>query len=146
MIDPQTGVVYLTEDANAPHGLLYRALPARPLGGYGSLRAGASLEALVASDGGSFVVDLSEYSEIGTTLTTSWVAIPDPLAQEASTRVQVSKATHARKLEGLWYGDGLVFIVSSFPRIDDGSTQEHDGQVWRLDPSPTPWSWSCGSA
>ena len=134
VIDPDTGIVYLSEDANAPHGLLYRALPARPLGGHGSLRAGASLEALVASDGGSFVVDLSEYSEIGTTLTTAWTAIPDPLAQEASTRVQVSKVTRSRKLEGLWWGDGAVYVVSSFARSDDGSTQEHDGQVWRLDP------------
>ena len=95
---------------------------------------GASLEALVASDGGSFVADLSEYSEIGTTLTTAWTAIPDPLATEASTRVQVTKVTRSRKLEGLWFGDGAVFVVSSFARFDDGSTQEHDGQVWRLDP------------
>ena len=135
MIDPETGIVYLSEDATAPNGLLYRALPSRPLGGYGSLRAGASLEALVASDGGSFVPDLSEYSEVGTTLTTAWTAIPDPLATEASTRVQVTKVTRSRKLEGLWFGDGAVFVVSSFARIDDGSTQEHDGQVWRLDPA-----------
>ena len=134
MIDPETGIVYLSEDATAPNGLLYRALPSRPLGGYGSLRAGASLEALVASDGGSFVVDLSEYSEPGTVLTTAWTAIPDPLATEASTRVQVTKVTRSRKLEGLWFGDGAVFVVSSFARLDDGSTQEHDGQVWRLDP------------
>ena len=135
VIDPETGIVYLSEDATAPNGLLYRALPSRPLGGYGSLRAGASLEALVASDGGSFVPDLSEYSEVGTTLTTAWTAIPDPLATEASTRVQVTKVTRSRKLEGLWFGDGAVFVVSSFARIDDGSTQEHDGQVWRLDPA-----------
>jgi uncharacterized protein len=133
-IDPDTGIVYLSEDATAPNGLLYRALPARPLGGHGSLRAGASLEALVASDGGSFVVDLSEYDEIGTTLSTSWTTIPDPLAQEASTRVQVTKVTRSRKLEGLWFGDGALFVVSSFARLDDGSTEEHDGQVWRLDP------------
>ena len=133
-IDPDTGIVYLSEDATAPNGLLYRALPARPLGGHGSLRLGASLEALVATDGGSFVIDLSEYDEIGTTLSTSWTTIPDPLAQEASTRAQVTKVTRSRKLEGLWFGDGALFVVSSFARIDDGSTEEHDGQVWRLDP------------
>ena len=48
--------------------------------------------------------------------------------------MQVTKVTRSRKLEGLWFGDGAVFVVSSFARIDDGSTQEHDGQVWRLDP------------
>lgn len=65
-IDPATGIVYLSEDADTPHGLLYRATPATPLGGYGSLRDGAVLEALVANDGGSFVADLSAYSEVDT--------------------------------------------------------------------------------
>ena len=67
VIDPNTGVVYLTEDASGPNGLLYRATPTTPLGGYGSLRDGALLEALVAYDSnGGFVADLSEFSEPGT--------------------------------------------------------------------------------
>jgi uncharacterized protein len=133
-IDPATGVVYLTEDASAPNGLLYRATPTTPLGGYGSLRDGAVLEALVAMDGDSFVADLSEYSEIGATLTTEWAAIPDPLAAEDSTRVQLNKVTRARKLEGLWWGDDAAYVVCSYARHDDGSVGEHDGQVWRLEP------------
>ncbi len=44
-VDPATGVVYLTEDNGGPNGLLYRATPATPLGGSGSLRDGAVLEA-----------------------------------------------------------------------------------------------------
>ena len=133
---PDTGIVYLTEDASAPNGLLYRATPTTPLGGYGSLRDGAMLEALVAYDSdGGFVADLSEVSEIGTVLTTEWAAIPDPLATEDSTRVQLNKVTRSRKLEGMWWGDDAAYVVASYARNDDGSVGEHDGQVWRLDPA-----------
>ena len=133
-IDPEPASSYLSEDATAPNGLLYRALPSRPLGGHGSLRAGASLEALVASDGGSFVVDLSEYDEIGTVLSTAWTTIPDPLGDgsvDTRTGHQGDAVAQARRVV---VRRGAVFVVSSFARIDDGSTEEHDGQVWRLDP------------
>jgi uncharacterized protein len=135
-IDPASGIVYLTEDASAPDGLLYRATPTTPLGGYGSLRDGAVLEALVAYDeSGGFVADLSEVSEAGTVLTTEWAAIPDPLAAEDSTRVQLNKVTRSRKLEGMWWSDDAAYVVASYARNDDGSVGEHDGQVWRLDPA-----------
>ena len=42
--------------------------------------------------------------------------------------------TRARKLEGQWWGDGGVYVVSSYARSDDGSLHEHDGQVWFFDP------------
>jgi uncharacterized protein len=133
-IDPATGVVYLTEDADGPNGLLYRATPTTALGGYGSLRDGAVLEALVAMDGTYFVADLSEYGEIGTTLTTEWEALPDPLAAEVPTRSQLNRVTRSRKLEGMWWSDDAAYVVVSYARHDDGSVNEHDGQVWRLDP------------
>ncbi len=133
-IDPTTGAVYLTEDAEEPNGLLYRATPTTPLGGYGSLRDGAVLEALVASLNGAFVADLSEITEVGTKIDTAWTGIPDPVAEESSTRVQLDKVTRSRKLEGTWWGDDAAYIVSSYARKDDGSVNEHDGQVWRLDP------------
>ncbi|WP_116995981.1 alkaline phosphatase PhoX [Desertimonas flava] len=135
VIDPTTGIVYLSEDASEPNGLLYRALPSRPLGGWASLRAGASLEALVAKDGGTLVGDLSVYSDVGTVLSVGWVPVPDPLAVETYTRTQLDEVTRARKLEGMWFGDGAVHVVSSFARLGDGSAQEHDGQIWRLDPA-----------
>lgn len=133
-VDPTTGILYLTEDASGPNGLLYRATPTNTTGAYGSLREGATLEALVASDGGSFVADLSEYSEIGTKLTTGWSVVIDPLAIEDSTRVQLNKVTRSRKLEGAWWGNDAAYIACSYARNDDGSVGEHDGQVWRLDP------------
>jgi secreted PhoX family phosphatase len=134
-IDPGTGVVYLTEDASGPNGLLYRATPTTPLAGYGSLRDGAVLEALVALDGDYFVADLSEYSEPGTILDTDWVAIPDPLAAEVPTRSQLNRVTRSRKFEGAWWGNDAAYIVASYARHDDGSVNEHDGQVWRIDPA-----------
>lgn len=135
-IDPATGVVYLTEDASEPNGLLYRATPTDTSGKYGSLRAGATLEALAATDdAGGFVPDLSAYSEIGTVLQLGWVAIPDPLAADQSTRTQVEEVTRSRKLEGTWWGNDAAYVVASYARLDDGSVGEHDGQVWKLDPA-----------
>jgi secreted PhoX family phosphatase len=134
-VDPTTGMLYLTEDASGPNGLLYRARPTNATGAYGSLREGATLEALVASLDGGFIADLSEITEIGTALTTEWAAIPDPLAVEDSTRVQLNKVTRSRKLEGTWWGNDAVYIACSYARHDDGSVGEHDGQVWKLDPA-----------
>ena len=134
-IDPATGIVYLTEDASAPNGLLYRATPTTPLGGYGSLRDGALLEALVALDGDSFVADLSEHSEIGTMLSTEWAAIPDPLAAEASTASSSTRSPgHAS-----WRACGGVTTLPMWcartPATTTAPSAEHDGQVWRLDPA-----------
>ncbi len=134
-VDPRTGVVYETEDAfQRPFGLFYRFLPNRPLGGYGSLRAGGTLEAMRVPD----VADLSLVREPGTTFTgIEWVRVPDPLAATEPTRLQdygPRGITHAQKLEGAWWGDGAVYFVSSYARVAEGSGAEHDGQVWRYDP------------
>lgn len=133
-IDPETGVVYLTEDASEPNGLLYRATPSTPLGGHGSLRDGATLEALAATKDGVPVPDLSIFSDRGDSIDLAWVEIPDPLAATESTRAQVADVTRSRKLEGIWWGEGSAYVVASYARTDDGSAAEHDGQVWKLDP------------
>jgi secreted PhoX family phosphatase len=135
VIDPRTGIVYLTEDASGPNGLLYRCLPERPLRGHGSLRAGGSLEAMRCTDGGTFVPDLSAYSEPGTVLRVGWVGVPDPLAVTASTRTQLPEVTRSRKFEGAWWGTTSGYIACSYARAADGSVGQHDGQVWRLDPA-----------
>jgi len=134
-IDPATGVVYLSEDASGPNGLLYRATPTTPLGGFGSLRDGAVLEAMVASGEQGFIADLSEITEPGTVLDLTWTAIPDPLAEEDPTRSQLNKVTRSRKFEGMWFGGGYAFVACSYARNDDGSVNEHDGQVWKIDPA-----------
>ncbi|MBA3289510.1 MAG: DUF839 domain-containing protein [Acidimicrobiia bacterium] len=133
-IDPYRQVVYLTEDAREPNGLVYRMLPHRPLRTYGSLRAGGVLQAMRCTDGGTFVPDLSAYSVPGSRLQVGWVDVPDPLAAGVPTRVQLPEVTRSRKLEGLWWGRRSAYIVASYARNTDGSVGEHDGQVWRLRP------------
>ncbi len=138
-VDPVTGYLYLTEDASGPLGLFYRFRPNSPLGGYGSLRDGGTLEAMwvpgLASD------DLSSVVEPGTVFgDVQWVPVPDPLATTVSTRKQFRYAanptgqriTRSRKLEGCWFGSDEVYFVASYARAE--SAGRHEGQVWRYDP------------
>lgn len=143
-IDPTSGHVYLTEDASGPHGLVYRFVPNRPLGGYGSLREGGVLTAMRCSKAGVPVPDLCDFTDVGTELDVAWAEVPDPSALvQGSTRKQFTygttvgaggDVTRSRKFEGAWWGRGKVFIVCSYARVSDGSTTEHDGQVWSFDP------------
>ena len=138
-VDPDTFVIYQTEDATAPNGLFYRWTPpdaSLPLG-KGSLRAlpddAGTLEAMRASHAGVFVPDLSVATEPGTTYDVSWVDVPERDAVVQPLRTQVV-ATRSRKLEGCWWGDDGAYVVASFARRTDGSAAQHDGQVWFLDP------------
>ncbi|MFD2091521.1 alkaline phosphatase PhoX [Blastococcus deserti] len=143
VVDPAEDVLYLTEDADEPHGCLYRwTAPAdvRPLG-RGSLRRLAddagTLEALRAStDDGRHVPDLSEATDVGTTYRADWVPVPDRDAEQLSVRRQFrnDQITRGRKLEGMWWADDGAYVVSSYARTRDGSVHPHDGQVWYLDP------------
>jgi len=143
VVDPDTGVIYETEDAGNPNGLLYRWTPpasALPLE-KGSLRAltddAGTLEALRATTpGGTFVPDLSVATEPGTTYDATWVSVPDRDATSTSVRKQTfaQPITRSRKLEGMWWGDGGAYFVASFARTSDGSAAQHDGQVWFIDP------------
>ena len=143
VVDPDSGRIYLTEDAGNPNGLLYRWTPpqeALPLG-KGVLRALAdtagTLEALrVSTLTGGHVPDLSVASTPGTTYRIDWIAVPDRDAKTVPTRKQFTNAqvTRSRKLEGMWWGDGGAYFVCSFARLTDGSAAQHDGQIWFLDP------------
>jgi uncharacterized protein len=127
-IDPDSGTVYLTEDATDPNGLVYRCEPRDPTPRYGSLRAGGVLSAMVCTDAGEVVPDLSVYREPGTELAVGWVAVPDPLAARVPTRRQFAHpgsrtavpATRSRKLEGMWWSAGRASIVCSYARRGDG--------------------------
>ncbi|MEV4415459.1 alkaline phosphatase PhoX [Catellatospora sp. NPDC049609] len=145
-VDPQTGRIYLTEDARTPNGLFLRWLPPRGhRGGRGALRrlalgkggdTAGRLQALRATRDGVPVGDLSEATTPGTTYVATWVDVPDRLAVGTSVRRQFSgdEVTRAHKLEGQWWGDGGAYFVSSYARLDDGALAEHDGQVWFHDP------------
>ncbi|PKV85069.1 alkaline phosphatase PhoX [Streptomyces sp. TLI_146] len=140
VVDPRRGHLYLTEDASGPNGLLYRWTP--PHGfkhGRGRLRTLADdagvLQATRCFDaGGRFVDDLSRATRIGTVYGVDWVDVPDRDARTTSVRKQFSgqDVTRARKLEGMWWGDGGAYIVSSYARAE--SPVQHDGQVWFYDP------------
>lgn len=135
-IDPNTGIVYETEDAFvAPLGSFYRFLPNRPRGGWGSLRAGGELQALHVPG----LTDLSVVQEPGASFGgVSWVKVPDPLATSESVRAQdfAKPITGGYKLEGAWWGvqDRCVYFASSFARTELGPAMNHDGQVWKYDP------------
>lgn len=140
VVDPRRGHLYLTEDASGPNGLLYRWTP--PHGfkhGRGRLRTLADdagvLQATRCFDaGGRFVDDLSRATKIGTVYGVDWVDVPDRDARTTSVRKQFADQdiTRARKLEGMWWGDGGTYIVSSYARAE--SPVPHDGQVWFYDP------------
>ncbi|MFJ3338310.1 alkaline phosphatase PhoX [Streptomyces sp. NPDC086766] len=140
VVDPKRGHLYLTEDASGPNGLLYRWTP--PEGfrhGRGKLRTLADdagrLQAFKCFDsGGKFVDDLSRATKTGTVYGVDWVDVPDRDARTVPTRKQFTdgEITRARKLEGMWWGDGGAYIVSSFARAE--SPVQHDGQVWFYDP------------
>jgi len=143
-VDPR-GTIYLTEDANGPHGLYYRWTP--PAGfqpGKGALRALAlaeggdtagSLQAMLCTKGGRKIADLSEATQVGTTYKVTWVDVPDRLAATTSVRKQFAsgEVTGSRKLEGAYWADGGAYFVASYARASDGSQNEHDGQVWFYD-------------
>ncbi|MEU3918698.1 alkaline phosphatase PhoX [Streptomyces sp. NPDC002659] len=141
VIDPKRGHAYLTEDASGPNGLLYRWVP--PHGfrhGRGHLRhladdAGVLQATKCYDSGGRFVDDLSRATKIGTVYGVDWVDVPDRDGRTTPVRKQFADKdiTRARKLEGMWWGDGGVYIVSSYARAESPGTA-HDGQVWFYDP------------
>ncbi|MBF8193928.1 DUF839 domain-containing protein [Nonomuraea sp. K274] len=145
-VNPRNSEIYLTEDAGTPNGLFFRWTPPkhfRP--GKGALRklalgkdgdtAGA-LEAMSCFKGTKHIGDLSEATQPGTKYKVKWVDVPDRDAKSVSVRKQLGddKVTRSRKLEGQWWADGGAYFVASYARHDDGSANEHDGQVWFYDP------------
>jgi uncharacterized protein len=125
-VDPRTGIVYLTEDAT-PSGL-YRYLPNTR----GDLAAGGTLQMLVVptADGSSY----STYSDgTGTEYRDlSWVTIPNPDYAPGETRPAEQGAALGgavfRRLEGAWYGNERVYIVST------SGGPAGQGQVFEYDP------------
>ncbi|MGP3967911.1 alkaline phosphatase PhoX [Streptomyces sp. 6N223] len=124
-VDPQTGYVYLTEDAT-PSGL-YRYIPHRSE----RLAAGGELQMLVVE-----TPDGSSYSTYGdgtdTEYRTSWVTIANPDYAPGETRPAEQGAALGaavfKRLEGAWWGNERLYIVST----SGGPTGQ--GQVFEYDP------------
>ena len=146
-VDPDTYVIYETEDANEPHGLFYRWLPPEGFaGGKGALRqlalgdggdTAGMLQAMACYRGSKHIPDLSLATLPGTRYDVQWVDVPERNASVTSVRKQFAddQVSRSRKLEGSWWADGGAYFVASFARNSDGSVNEHDGQVWFYDPA-----------
>jgi uncharacterized protein len=129
-IDPETGIVYETEDRNAAG--LYRFIPAKK----GKLAEGGTLQALAIKGQPNF--DTRRNQPAGAMYDVEWVDIPDPdkphvdeaawdtrgVFQQALDR---GAATFAR-LEGASFGDGRLFATAT------SGGNAGMGQVWEFDP------------
>ena len=67
---------------------------------------------------GAHVPDLSVATTPGTTYRAAWVTVSDRDAATKSIRKQFTndQVTRSRKLEGMWWGDGGAYVVSSYAR------------------------------
>ncbi len=126
-VDPESGVVYMTEDRD-PYAGLYRYIPQVA----GKLQAGGVLQMLSVEAHQQMIGSLP----LNQAMKISWVTIPDP-GQGHTPRTHdgagvvnqglSSGATAFVSLEGCAYSDGSIFFTSKA----GGSHQS--GQVFRLD-------------
>jgi uncharacterized protein len=132
VIDPRTGVVYMTEDNGDPGDGFYRYLPRVA----GKLRQGGRLEMLAVH--GRSRYDTTTGQKVGRTLACEWVPIKDPDPTDAEQHPEAvyeqGRAQGAARfvgLEGAHWADGSVYFVAS-EAGDDGK-----GQIWRYTPKGT---------
>jgi secreted PhoX family phosphatase len=126
-VDPQTGIVYETEDRGSAG--FYRFLPKKK----GKLADGGQLQMLAIKDKPQF--DTRTGQKQGAKYDAVWVKIdnpdpPNPESDDLSVYKQGLKkgaATFAR-LEGCWYGNGSIFFTAT-----SGGDQRR-GQVWQYTP------------
>ena len=124
-VDPETGVVYQTEDEGSAG--FYRFLP----NSSGRLERGGTLQMLAVA--GQPAADLRTGQEIGRALPVRWVTIDEPNPPDANAfgvfhqGLAGGGAIFAR-LEGVWPGQGFIYFTST----NGGDAKL--GQVWRFDP------------
>jgi secreted PhoX family phosphatase len=124
-VDPQTGIVYETEDRGTAG--FYRFLPRKK----GKLADGGRLQMLAIKDKPQF--DTRTGQKQGAKYDAVWVEIdhPDPPEPDGLSVYQQGlkkgAATFAR-LEGCWYGNGSIFFTAT-----SGGDQRR-GQVWQYTP------------
>lgn len=126
-VDPQTKIVYETEDRQTAG--FYRYLPAKP----GDLLAGGQLQMLAIKDRLNY--DTRSGQRASEALPAAWVDIanPDPAEAESDAAAVYKQgvarggATFAR-LEGCWHGGGRIFFTAT-----NGGDKKL-GQVWEYQP------------
>lgn len=119
--DPATGIVYETEDSG--NSALYRYVPVDPA----NLAAGGVLEAMTLEG-----TDTTAAWATGTSAAAGWVTVDNPdWAPGEPTAWQQASAKGAARIvrgEGIWYGNGVIYVVST-----SGGTAGQ-GQVFAYDP------------
>ncbi len=126
--DPQTGIVYQTEDRQ--DGLIYRYIPIDPT----NLHAGGALEVLGIN--GAPSLDTRNWKkqtiEVGQQLGVRWIPIDDVLSPMDDLRYRgfANGAARFARAEGMWWGnDSAYFACTTGGRATAG-------QLWRLIPHP----------
>lgn len=137
-VDPQTGIVYETEDIE--DGLIYRFLPNRP----GDLAAGGRLQALAIQNAPSVDTrnwDLKQLEptaedspptiQQGSVFDTEWIDLDEVESPKDDLRYRgfTSGAARFARGEGMWYGNGFVYIACT------NGGRKQLGQIWRYRPS-----------
>ena len=130
-VDPTTGYVYETEDRWSAG--FYRFVPNKR----GKLSSGGKLQMLKAAG----TPNLRSGCRVGQVYDVSWVDIEEPERvrtpgmlwfldddQGVFSQGKARSATTFARLEGCWYGNGLIYFIST------NGGQKNLGQVWEYDP------------
>lgn len=127
-VDPESGVVYQTEDTG--NGLLYRFIPREP----GRLAAGGRLQALALADWKT--ADTRNWDgrrfPVGTPRAVRWIDLDEVDSPRGDLRLRGAAAGAAvfARGEGAWHGNDSVY----FAMTNGGVAQL--GQIFRYRPSP----------
>ena len=123
-IDPETGIVYETEDATP--GGFYRFVPTHR----GDLAAGGTLQMLAIEGSPNYDTHLNQTPE--EPLDVVWVTIDNPDPGAGQPRVYAQGAAKGGaiffKLEGAWWSQGKAYFVSS----SGGAAGQ--GQIFEYEP------------
>jgi uncharacterized repeat protein (TIGR03803 family) len=124
-VDPTTGWVYETEDRG--DSSFYRFRPNQ----YGDLKSGGVLEALVLKGRPRADTRTGFRANLFVPLAVEWVRIDDvdPVADTLRAEAQSKGAAIFNRGEGAWYGNGLIYFVST------GGGDAGAGQVFAYDPA-----------
>jgi secreted PhoX family phosphatase len=128
-VDPNSGVVYLSEDRH--DGLLYRYLPHEP----GTLQAGGRLQCCRVR--GHASLDTRNWGDgpmiaPGTSFAVAWMDLDDVDTPDDDLRRRgyADGAARFAREEGMWYGNDAVYVACT------NGGRNAKGQVWRYVPSP----------
>jgi len=130
VVDPNTGIVYQTEDRH--DGLIYRYIPEEP----GNLHAGGRLQALVVVDQPS--LDTRNWEgrtmEVGASVAVTWIDVTDIDAPDDDLRFRgfADGAARFARGEGMWWGEDECYFACT-----NGGPKRF-GQIFRLRPAVGP--------